>query len=133
MAKLLELTHERLGWPSRRDIMEPKGAGPGVIADLAKRKLETAIGRLDGAAGVKVGVLASNPSSNRTEDPLAIVCDFAGTISDGTLRETLRLGWSFSRSPMLITVEPSVLRAWTCWKRPVKAGEGVGKLRVEEL
>jgi len=42
VAKLLELTHKRLGWPSRRDIMKPKGAGPGVIADLAKRKLETA-------------------------------------------------------------------------------------------
>jgi len=78
-------------------------------------------------------VLASNPSSNRTEDPLAIVCDFAGRISDDVLRETLRLGWSFSRSPMLVTVEPTLLRAWTCWKRPVKAEERVRKLRVEEL
>ena len=131
MSKLLELTHERLGWPARQDIMRPKGAGPGVIADLAKRKLETAIRREN--VDVHVGVLAANPRSNRTEDPLAVVCDFASNIPEKLLRKTHTLAWSFSRSPMLITVEPSLIRVWTCWKRPLEENEDVQELCVERL
>jgi len=131
MSGVLELTHERLGWPTRQDIMRPKGAGPRVIADLAKRKIETAISRRD--VSVSVGVLTANPRSNKTEDPLAIVCDFAGEIDEDVLRETHRLAWSFSRSPMLITLEPSLIRVWTCWKRPLEQDEELRKLCVEQL
>jgi len=131
MSKLLKLTHERLGWPTRQEIMSPEGAGPQAIADLAKRKIETAISRLN--VGVNVGVLAANPSSNRTEDPLAIVCDFASRIPEKILRETHRLTWSFSRSPMLITVEPHLIRVWTCWKRPPKPDKTLEELQVEQL
>ena len=131
MSKLLELTHERLGWPKRQEIMSPEGAGPQAIADLAKRKIETAIRRLN--VDVNVGVLAANPSSNRTEDPLAIVCDFASRIPEKILRETHRLAWSFSRSPMLITVEPHLIRVWTCWRRPPKPDETIEELQVEQL
>jgi hypothetical protein len=111
--------------------MRPDGAGPGIIADLARRKLETAIRRCN--VDVNVGVLAANPCSNRTEDPLAIVCDFASNIHEKVLRETHRLVWSFSRSPMLITVEPNSVRVWTCWKRPLEAEEDLGQLCVEKL
>jgi len=111
--------------------MSPEGAGPQAIADLAKRKIETAISRLN--VGVNVGVLAANPSSNRTEDPLAIVCDFASRIPEKILRETHRLAWSFSRSPMLITVEPHLIRVWTCWKRPPKPDKTLEELQVEQL
>jgi len=131
MSKLLELTHERLGWPTKQDIMRPKGEGPSVIADLAKRKIGTAISRLN--VEVNVGVLAANPRSNRTEDPLAIVCDFANNISEKVLRETHRLVWSFSRSPMLITLEPTLIRVWTCWKRPPQKDESFDELHVEQL
>ena len=118
MHGLLDLTHQRLGWPTRQDIMTPDGAGPGYIARLSKRKLETAIRRHN--VNVDVGVLAANPRSNKPEDPLAIVCDFASKIPDEVLHETHRLAWSFSRSPMLITIEPNLVRAWTCWKRPLR-------------
>jgi len=131
MHGLLKLTHQRLGWPTRQDIMTPKGAGPGYIARLSKRKLETSIKRHN--VNVNVGVLAANPRSNKTEDPLAIVCDFASKIPDKVLRETHRLAWSFSRSPMLITVEPNIVRVWTCWKRPVEPDEDIQKLCVETL
>ena len=131
MSKLLKLTHERLGWPTRQEIMRPEGTGPGVIADLARRKLETAIRRCN--VDVNVGVLVANPRSNRTEDPLAIVCDFASNIHEKVLRETHRLVWSFSRSPMLITVEPNSVRVWTCWKRPLEPDEDLRKLCVERL
>jgi hypothetical protein len=133
MCALLKLAQERLGWPSEQEIMEPAGAGPRVIAELAKRKIETAIRRENPNVNVNVGVLAANPRSNRTEDPLAIVCDFGNHIPDDVLYETHRLVWSFSRSPMLITVEPSLLRVWTCWKRPMEKREKIDQLRVEQL
>ena len=111
--------------------MRPEGTGPGVIADLARRKLENAIRREN--VNVNVGVLAANPRSNRTEEPLAIVCDFASNIHEKVLRETHRLAWSFSRSPMLVTVEPTLLKVWTCWKRPLEKDEDLRKLCVERL
>jgi hypothetical protein len=80
MPKLLELAQKRLGWPSKTDIMSPKGTGPHVIAELAKRKIETAIRRAD--VNVNVGVLTGNPLSNKTEDPLAIVCDFPTSVNN---------------------------------------------------
>ncbi|MHC4120375.1 MAG: HsdM family class I SAM-dependent methyltransferase [Planctomycetota bacterium] len=113
--------------------MKPQGSGPAVIAGLAQRKLETAIRRKDANVNVNVGVLAANPRSSKTEDPLAVVCDFADRISEEVLRETHRLAWSFSRSPMLITVEPNLIGVWTCWKRPLEENEDVRKLRVEHL
>jgi len=132
MSKLLELAQKRLGWPSEEDIINPKGTGPRVIAELAKRKIQTAIRR--SGINVNVGVLTTNPLSSRTEDPLAIVCDFTASINDDEiLRETHRLAWSFSRSPMLITVEPSLLRVWTCWRQPEEQKENIGKLCVEKL
>jgi hypothetical protein len=132
MNGLLELTHQCLGWPTRQDIMKPKGAGPAVIADLARRKIGTAISRQN--VEVEVGVLTANPCSNKTEDPLAIVCDFSNYISEDVLRETHRLVWSFSRSPMLITVEPSIIKVWTCWERPLeKDDRDAQKLLVESL
>lgn len=111
--------------------MKPKGPGPAVIAGLAQRKLETAIRRLN--VNINVGVLAANPHSVKTEDPLAIVCDFADNVSEEVLRETHRLAWSFSRSPMLITIEPSLIRVWTCWKRPLEQNEDIRELCVERL
>ena len=131
MSKLLELAHKRLGWPSKEDIISPKGTGPRVIAELAKRKIETAIKRAK--SDVNVGILTGNPISNKTEDPLAIVCDFPASVDNKILYETHRLAWSFSRSPMLITVEPNLLRVWTCWKRPEEEKENIGKLCVIKL
>lgn len=108
--------------------MNPSGAGPRIVAELARRKIGTAVERQQ--VDVDVGVLTSGPHSDRTEDPLAIVCDFPKRVHDDVLRETHRLVWSFSRSPMLVTVEPNLLRVWTCWRKPQ---EKLHKLRVEEL
>ena len=131
MPGLLELARKRLDWPSRQDIMRPKGSGPAVVAELARRKLKTAIEREQENVRVEVGVLAANPCSDRTEEPLAIVCDFGSTISEDLLRKTHRLAWSFSRSPMLITIEPNAIKVWTCWKKAVEDDEDISGLCVE--
>ena len=120
---LLELTHEKLKWPSRKEVMEPTGAGPGIYARLAKEKLERAIASLEDSLGVEVGVLAGNPQGDETEAPIAVICDFKKAISQKTLWETHRLAWNFSHAPLLIAVEPHSLRAFSCCEPPATESE----------
>ena len=130
MPKLLDLACEKFNWPPRGDIMNPRGAGPNVIVNLAKRKLKTAIKQLD--LEVEIGILAANPNSDKTEDPLAIVCEFNNKIPEDKLRILQRLAWSFSHSPVLVTIEPSLLRAWTCWNKPLEENTPLTKLLVQK-
>ena len=37
-SQILELTHEKLGWPESGEIWKPSGAGPEVYAGLATQK-----------------------------------------------------------------------------------------------
>jgi N-6 DNA Methylase len=115
---LLDLAHERLGWPSRSEIESPPGAGARIFADLAKAKIGEALLRQPDGTNSRVGVLTPNPNSSDTASPLAVVCEFQQAVSDKTLRDLQGLAWNFSRSPMLVTVEPHQLRAWTCCEPP---------------
>ena len=38
-SQMLELTHEKLGWPESAEIWDPSGAGPKVYACLANKKI----------------------------------------------------------------------------------------------
>ncbi|MEG3970413.1 N-6 DNA methylase [Microcoleus sp. T2B6] len=120
---LLELAHEKLHWPCPEQVMEPNGAGPSIYAQLAREKLERNIHKLSDGAGARLGVLAPNPNGDETEAPIALVCEFQRSVSEATLRETYKLAWSFSRSPSLITMEPELLRVWTCYEEPPAASE----------
>ncbi len=115
---LLDLAHERLGWPSRSEIEAPPGAGARIFADLAKAKIGEALKLQPDGANARLGVLTSNPNSSDTASPLAVVCEFQQAVGDKTLRDLQGLAWNFSRSPMLVTVEPHQLRAWTCCEPP---------------
>ena len=117
---LLELAHEKLHWPTPKEILEPSGAGPSVYAQIAKEKLGRTISKLSDGHGVQIGVLAGNSQGDSTETPIALVCDFPGEVSEETLKKTYRLAWSFSRTPSLITTEPNRLRIWTCYEEPPK-------------
>jgi len=117
---LLELAHQKLHWPTPKEILEPSGTGPSVYAQLAREKLGRTIGKLPDGQGVQIGVLAANPQGDSTETPIALVCDFPGEVSEETLKTTYRLAWSFSRTPSLITTEPQRLRIWTCYEEPPK-------------
>lgn len=122
----LHLTHEKLGWPDRDEILKPTGEGPRVFAELARAKVGSGLTESD-----RIGVLTPNSKTSATEPPLAIVCETQRRLSEGQLRELQRLGWNFSRSPMLITIEPHLLRVWTCCKQP--ADHFLTEYIVEEL
>jgi type I restriction-modification system DNA methylase subunit len=115
----LELVHEKLYWPSPDQILKPSGAGAKFYAELADKKIGHKLRReRPDASGVKVGILAANPQGNDTEAPIAIVCEFPKPVSADTIKETYRLAWSFSRARSLITIEPNLLRVWSCCEHP---------------
>jgi hypothetical protein len=117
----LQEAHERFGWPKPKDVTHPKGEGPSILAQgvTAKigRNLPT-VSENGGTANVRTGVLFANPGTDRTEPPLAIVCEFSRHVSEDTLLEAHRLAWNFAHSPLLITLEPSRILAWSCNVRP---------------
>jgi hypothetical protein len=131
----IEVAHQLLAWPSRDQILVPNGSGSKVFAQLAKEKLGQAIGRRPDAEGVNVGVLTADPDAENTQVPLAIVCEFPNRVSSDTLKETHALAWNFCRSPLLITIEPHLLRAWSCYEPPSEPGTldyGAGAAEIEE-
>ena len=115
---LLDQAHDWLGWPHPREILEPPGAGAKVYADFAKQKIGEALKRRDPKLIVETGILAPDPNSATTETPLAVVCQFPNGARPEVLQEAHRLAWNFSRTALLITLEPQRLMAWTCYQDP---------------
>ena len=91
---------------------------PSVFAALARDKIGRALGAFKDSRDAIVGILTTDPSAADTEPPLAVVVEFKRQVSEETLRQLQRLAWNFSHSPALITVEPSLLRVWTCCEAP---------------
>ena len=114
----IEALHNRLRWPDPEAIMNPSGAGPQVFTRLARQKLEVPIRRLGDSHQARVGIVTGNQASDNTEAPIAIVCDFDNAVSPNTLRETQKLAWNFCRAPLLVTSEPHLVRAWSCYETP---------------
>lgn len=115
---LLETAHEWLGWPQPQHIVEPPGAGARVYAEFAQRKIEQTLQRKFPRLSVETGVLAPNPLSADTVAPLAVVCQFPNGARLEELNEAHRLAWCFSRTSLLITLEPQRLIAWSCYRDP---------------
>ena len=104
-----------LGW---RLELGPESS-PSILhlADLAKRKLEAPLSKRLGG-DVLVSLLAGTSTSEAGDWPLAVVCRFRKRASDKELRIAQQFAWNFSRTPLLITVDPVVIRAWTCCEPP---------------
>jgi hypothetical protein len=112
----LDLLHEKLAWPAPEETRNPSGEGGRIFADLVHAKVERAARHL--ASDVSVSVLLKDSQTSATEAPLALVAEFSRTASNEALRELHRLAWNFSHSPSLITIEPHILRVWTCCELP---------------
>src|SRR5687768_2160996 len=121
---LLDDAHQKLGWPEPSAVLRPTGAGPSVYAQLVQAKLGRTLKRRGDVDGLEVGILAADPSSNKTEAPLAVVCQFKREASAAVLEEAHRLAWNFCRSPLLITLEPHIIRSWTSCEPPRRASDG---------
>src|ERR1035437_6284796 len=111
-----------LGWPDPEQAFEPSGAGAKVYAEFARKKLAGALNQAHPGVEIRVGVIAAdpNPNSNSSETPLALVCEFPRAASDEVLDLTHKLAWNFSRTALLITLEPHQLIAWSCYQDPTQ-------------
>ena len=114
----LDIARRQLGWPDVESILDPKGAGAAVFADLVRGKIGRSLAALADARGVRLGVLLADAEAATSEPPLAIVAEFANPVSEDTLRELHRLAWNFSHAPTLVTIEPTILKVWTCCEAP---------------
>lgn len=115
---LLKEAAEWLGWPTANLILNPKGEGARVSAQIAKKKIGESLARDFPPLVVNTGILTSESYGDTSVSPLAIVCEFPSGASDEALREAQRLAWNFSRSSLLVTLEPHRLLAWSCFQDP---------------
>jgi hypothetical protein len=67
---------------------------------------------------VRVSILAGDPGAESSDPPIALVCEFNQALTPGHLRRTRALAWNFCRTPLLITLEPHLLRTWSCYEKP---------------
>ncbi|AEA66104.1 HsdM family class I SAM-dependent methyltransferase [Burkholderia gladioli] len=132
--------HTILGWPAPGAVTHPEGGGASIFASLAREKIGRALARYVDGRSALIGVLMGDSESGSTEPPIALVVDFQGYANENTLRELHRMAWNFSHTPTLITIEPGLLRAWSCCEAPnpdrklseflvheIKPGDLVGK------
>src|SRR5260221_166113 len=61
------------------------------------------------------------------------VIEFTSTVGQDVLREAHRLAWNFSHSPALITIEPDLVRVWTCCEVPTSEDQQIDRLKVHEI
>jgi hypothetical protein len=115
---LMDLLQTELGWPVFEEIWAPSGSGPRVYAELADRKIGDSLRRFDGGTDIRLGVLVPDSAEQSSQQPLAIVCEYKSPATTSNLREAHRLSWNFSRAPLLVTLEPHLIRAWSCCEPP---------------
>ena len=113
---ILERAHTELGWPERQAILDPQDEAASVSVRALRDNVERALRLRPDVRSVSVGILPT--SRGGTEAPLALVCEFGGPVSEATLLEAHRLAWNYSRTNLLVTAEPGLIRAWTCCERP---------------
>lgn len=134
MSTLLGRVAEQLGWPAPEAIWAPEGVGASILVEMAQRKIGRALtSDAPGVSEVRVGVLTGDPASDATEAPLAIVCEFGQNVSEGVLQELHTLAWNFARSPLLITLEPTRVRSWSCFESPKRTADGIRDSRHAEI
>ena len=109
---------KQLDWYSEDEILNPSGYGAKVYAELVKKKIERTLKFERNINDVKVGVLVNDPASDKTQLPIAIICEFQSEIETETLNLTHKLSWNFCRSPLLIIIEPTQVRALSCFIEP---------------
>ena len=115
---LLDQACDWLGWPQPRFVLDPQGQGAAACADSAKSKIGEPLKRAFPGLVVDTGILTSNPTGAETAAPLAVICQFPAGADPEAVQEAHRLAWNFSRTALLITLEPHQLLAWSCFQDP---------------
>lgn len=122
-----------LDWPHTHALLRPSGGGPAVLAELAREKIGRGLAALLPLGAFRTALLMAEPDAEGTDAPLAIVIEFDAVAGPAVLREAHRLAWNFSHSPTLITIEPDLVRVWTCCETPPGADRPLEPVKVLEV
>lgn len=114
-----------------KEIFSPNGVGAKVSAELADEKIGNVINREKGIQP-KVGILVANPKAKETQQIIAIICKFNRSITQDVIDLTHKLCWNFCRSPLLIVIEPTLVRVFSCYEKPKKQETDSTHLPFEE-
>lgn len=125
----LDDAFQHLGWPKPDQVKSPSGGGPSHYARQVEQRIGAALKRRCSLNEVQTGILAADPTGDSAESPLAIILQFDQPVSDDVLRQAHRLCWNFSRTALLVTLEPSRVQAWSCTLAPRKTHQ-LDKFRV---
>ena len=109
-----EILQEKLGWPRKEFVFKPKGEGVKINHAFISEKLKRHLNNIE----FNVGVLSANPNSDDTSAILSIVCEFKKPITSDQTKELHKIAWNLSKSPLLIIIEPTQIRVWSCWEKP---------------
>lgn len=102
---------------SSEEVFSPDGAGARVYADLANEKIGKVIER-EKNIKPKVGILVANPKAKETQQIIGIICQFNHQIDQDVIDLAHKLCWNFCRSPLLIVIEPTLIRVFSCYEKP---------------
>ncbi len=122
-----------LDWPDAKALLTPNGAGAAVLAALARDKIGRGLASIAGSVAFRTAILTADPEAETTEALLAVVLEFAEPVGADILQEAHRLAWNFSHSPTLITIEPDIVRVWTCCETPARGDGALEALKVHEV
>lgn len=100
-----------------KEVFSPNGAGAKVYADLANEKIGKVIER-EKSVKPKVGILVANPKAKETQQIIGIICEFKDKIEQDVIDLAHKLCWNFCRSPLLIVIEPNLIRVFSCYEKP---------------
>ena len=115
---LLEQACDWFGWPPPQLVLDPEGEGAAVSAGSVKQKIGAPLKRAFPGLVVQAGILTPDPLGAGSAAPLAVICEFPSGAQPEALQEAHRLAWNFSRTALLITLEPHQLMAWSCYQDP---------------
>lgn len=108
----LQYAQAHLGWPHANAIFSPTGQSHQVHLGRARQRLASVFP----ARTPKIGLLTPNPNSDSSAPPVAIVAQFAETVTPHLLRQARDIVWNLSVSPLFIALEPDRLRGWSAWE-----------------
>jgi type I restriction-modification system DNA methylase subunit len=116
---------------STNEIASPKGAGAKVYSDLANEKIGKVIERKKNVKA-KIGILVANPETKETQHPIAIICEFTKSVTQDIVDLAHKLCWNFCRSQLLIVIEPTLVRVFSCYQKPIQSTRDSSLLQFEE-
>lgn len=115
---ILSRLHDELGWPAPEHVLAPIDEVASMFASSVRDRIQRPLERIVGVGQVRTGVLTVASREGEAPRLQVIVCEFGRLVDATVLAEAHRLAWNFCHAPILVTIDPVRVCAWTCYERP---------------